>query len=236
MSAAWQHERPCSLSPWSYSKLDNCSSTKDSLLSKQTRLGDPCIDTSEGGHSWVNRGRKEKGRIQSGDHGRSRRLRSREGVKKQCTHSAALRTRRLKSTFRPESPAHTVAEPSDRDRDRTQRCGSCGLATTIARQKTKPQMGSCLPSTSQRSDPRRRCSSKSVRLQHTILADLWWLRCEQPSLLGGKQGHNAWTGLSPAIAVEHNWDTSDSATLLAASGCRRQCWDLMDLEPHRTPH
>ena len=40
----------------------------------------------------------------------------------------------VESTFLPEWSAH--AKPSDRSRDRTKRCGMCGIAATIARRKT----------------------------------------------------------------------------------------------------
>lgn len=54
-SEAWQHEGPLDLSPWSY-KLNSCNSTKDSLCNIQTYLRYLCIETSESGQIWANRG------------------------------------------------------------------------------------------------------------------------------------------------------------------------------------
>lgn len=65
-------------------------------------------------------------------------LSSREGVRLQHTHSETLKGRGVESTFSPERSAHTLAEPSDKSTDGTQRCSSYGITASIIRQKTKP--------------------------------------------------------------------------------------------------
>lgn len=81
----------------------------------------------------------------------ARRLSIRESVGLWHIHSAALRNRELESTFL-LSDQHTLQQNPVQGRDKTQKCGSCGLAVSITRQKTKPQMCSCLPSPSQNSE------------------------------------------------------------------------------------
>lgn len=70
-------------------------------------------------------------------------------------------------------------------------------------------------------------------------AEVW-----QSPLLGGKQSHNRRSWPLPAhfIRIHHSWsqwgtwDTLVSEALLAASGCKGLCWDLIGSEPHHPPH
>lgn len=107
---------PPGFSPWSY-KLDSYNSTKDFLLNTQTHLGDPCIETSEGG---------QIGRNRAGGNGEGQRLVSK-------TQPGGI-----ESTFLPGWSAHTVAKPSNGQIWKIK--GWQLWSSNSNHQKTRPQM------------------------------------------------------------------------------------------------